>query len=92
MQNIKEENSSSQRYWGQQSGFTCTPKLTSLFYVLQKVLANLSLPLQFLRYLTTAWAAKSSSVAMFYNPAFSVLTERIKDFIAVGVSVEEKMI
>lgn len=29
---------------------------------------------------------------MFYNPAFSVLTERIKDYIAAGVSVEEKLL
>jgi len=52
IQNVKEENSS-QGYWEQQSGFTCTSYFTSLFDVLQRV----SLPLQFLCCLITAWAA-----------------------------------
>lgn len=92
MKNTKEENSSSQEYWGQQSGFTCTPELTSPFDVLQWVLTNLSLPLQSLHYLTPTLTAKYGNVGIFYNPTFSVLTERIKDYIAAGVSVEEKMI
>lgn len=92
MKNTKEENSSSQGYCGQWSGFTHTSGLTSPFDVLQRVLANLSLPLQSLHYLTPAWTAKYGSVGIFYNPTFSVLTERIKDYTAAGVSVEEKMI
>lgn len=83
MQNIKSENSSQRS-----SHFLPAHQSSPLSLMSYRGFW----PLQFSCYLTTARATKSSSVGMFYSPAFSVLTERIKDYIAAGVSVEEKMI